>query len=73
MNEKVKETKVKALQVIQNFLDRGVNCADLKTLCECISIIGEDKDEYLKLLMQGATNGFGFNGKKTDDEPKQLN
>lgn len=65
--KKVKELKLKALDIIEEKMNKKISCNDLSDLTKCLSYIEEDKNFYssklIELLNTTNNNSFasGFN------------
>lgn len=69
INNKAKELKVKILETIDKRLTADIDGAELKTLCECINLVSDEKDWYMKSLLDIMQNGKAFGNKPTDTKP----
>ena len=69
INNKAKELKVKILETIDKRLTAEIDGAELKTLCECINLVADEKDWYMKSLLDVIQNGNTFGNKATDKLP----
>ena len=70
INNKAKELKVKILETIDKRLTAEIDGAELKTLCECINLVADEKDWYMKSLLDVIQNGNTFGNKATDKLPE---
>ncbi len=70
INEKAKELKVKILETIDKRLTADIYGAELKTLCECINLVADEKDWYMKSLLDIMQNGKVFGNNPTDKVPE---
>lgn len=57
ISEKATELKCKALDLIESKLTEDTSASDIKTLCECISIVGTDNESYMKTLVDIISKG----------------
>lgn len=66
--KRVKELKLKALDIIEEKMNKRISCAELSDLTKCLSYIEEDKNFYSSKLIEllNTTNNksltSGFNG-----------
>lgn len=70
INEKAKELKVKVLETIEKRLTADIDGAELKSLCECINLVADEKDWYMKSLLDIMQNGNTFGNKPADKLPE---
>lgn len=70
INNKAKELKIKILETIDKRLTADIDGAELKTLCECINLVADEKDWYMKSLLDVMQNGKAFGNKPTDKLPE---
>ena len=78
--KRVKELKLKALDIIGEKMNKKISCAELSDLTKCLSYIEEDKNFYSSKLIEllNTTNnkslasGFngGFSGLENNNEAK---
>lgn len=67
--KRVKELKLKALDIIEEKMNEKISCNDLSDLTKCLSYIEEDKNFYSSKLIEllNTTNNkslaSGFNGR----------
>ncbi len=70
INNKAKELKVKILETIDKKLTADIDGAELKTLCECINLVADEKDWYMKSLLDVIQNGKNFGNNPANEVPK---
>ena len=78
--KRVKELKLKALDIIQEKMNKKISCSDLSDLTKCLSYIEEDKNFYSSKLIELLTTtnnkslvrGFngGYSGAVNNNESK---
>ena len=72
INEKAKELKAKVLETIDKKLTADIDGAELKILCECINLVADEKDWYMKSLLDIVQNGKTFGNNTTNELPKII-
>ena len=66
--KRVKELKVKALDIIEEKMEKEISCDDLSVLIRCLTCIEEDKNFYNSALVKMIDN---LNKKSFANMPKE--
>lgn len=73
MKEKAKQVKMKILAKIEERLTVvNIDGAEIKALCEAINLIDEEKDLYMKTMLDILKNSKNFENNSTNKLPENA-